>query len=69
MKTSKFKTNAKCGGCTSKIDHTLNERAKESTWSFDLKDPDRVLTITTDLPPEDVIKAVNEAGYKAEEVK
>lgn len=66
MGTYKLKTNAKCGGCTTKIDQKLKENPQSGTWKFNLQDPDRTLEITTDLPVEEVIKIVGEAGYKAE---
>ncbi|MEG1615727.1 MAG: cation transporter [Bacteroidales bacterium] len=68
MKTYKFKTNAKCGGCTTKIDAALKNNPESGSWTFDLQDPNKVLTITTELPAEKVVKIVNEAGYKAEEL-
>ncbi|MEG1662166.1 MAG: heavy metal-associated domain-containing protein [Clostridiales bacterium] len=66
MKTYQFKTSAKCGGCTTKIDQKLKSNPNAGTWRFDLQNPDRILEITTDLPPEEVVKLVEDAGYKAE---
>lgn len=66
MKTYKLKTNAKCGGCTTKIDQKLKENPNAGTWKFDLQDPDKTLEITTDLPVDEVIEIVSKAGYKAE---
>ena len=56
----RFKTNAKCGGCVAKI----GEQPEE--WSIDLASPEKLLTIDTDEPSEAVVRAVSEAGFKAE---
>ena len=56
MKTSKFKTTAKCGGCVAKIGETLDKVVARDQWNIDLSTPDRVLTITSDLS-EDRIKS------------
>ena len=65
MATLKFKTNAKCSGCVATIGNKLNNLVNENDWSIDLKSKDKTLTITTDLAPEAIIAAVNEAGFKA----
>lgn len=68
MNTYKFKTNAKCSGCTAKIDSVLKKEAAAESWSYNLADPNRTLTITTSLTPEDIVKMVAEAGYMAEQI-
>lgn len=65
MAVFKFRTNAKCDGCVTAIGVKLNRIVSPGDWSIDLKDPNKALTITTDLTPEDVRKAVEEAGFKA----
>ena len=62
----RFKTNAKCGGCVAKIGEQLNKMAKPDEWSIDLASPEKVLTIDTDEPSDTVVRAVSEAGFKAE---
>lgn len=69
METKKFKTNAKCDGCVAKIGEKLNKEPKIVNWSLDLNTSDKVLTVETLLPSETIIKEVNEAGYKAEEIR
>lgn len=66
MKTLKFKTNAKCGGCVARIGEALGSVVPEGKWSIDLSTPDRVLTVETDLSTEEIVRIVTEAGYKAE---
>jgi putative cation transport ATPase len=68
MKTSKFKTTAKCGGCVAKIGETLDKVVARDQWNIDLSTPDRVLTITSDLSDDRVIELVKEAGFKAEKL-
>lgn len=68
MKTSKFKTNAKCDGCVARIADKLNEIVPREQWNIDLSTTDRVLTVTTDVPDEKIIAVVVAAGYKAEKL-
>ena len=68
MKTSRFKTTAKCGGCVAKIVETLGKVVTRDQWDIDLSTSDRVLTITSDLSDDQVIELVKEAGFKAEKL-
>ncbi|MBQ4279848.1 MAG: heavy metal transport/detoxification protein [Rikenellaceae bacterium] len=68
MKTSRFKTNAKCGGCVARIKPFLDRILKEDEWSFDLASPDKVLNVTSEKPDELIMDAVREAGYKIEKI-
>lgn len=63
-----FKTNAKCGGCVARIGKELNKIMTEDQWSFNLAAPTKTLQVTSDLPAETIIKAVTNAGYKAEQI-
>ena len=66
MKKLQFKTNIQCGNCLSKVSPKLNEQEGIHTWQVDLQDPDRTLTVDTDvLNPEDIQKAVLKAGFIA----
>lgn len=66
METMRFRTNAKCQGCLGAIANKLNKIVNEGDWLLDLKSPDKVLEVTTDLPRETIIATVAEAGFKAE---
>jgi copper chaperone len=67
MKTIAVKTNIMCGSCIAKATPTLNQEMGESNWNVDIKNPKKVLTVSgQDVTEEDVIKAVEKAGYKAE---
>ncbi len=64
----KFKTNAKCGGCTSAILKAIDSLAPASAWEFDLASPDKTLTYVGDAPAPDassVMSAIEKAGFKA----
>lgn len=66
METKKFKTNAACGGCAARIGKSLARLVPESQFSIETQTPDKVLTITSDLSDSEILRAVEEAGYKAE---
>jgi len=68
METLKFKTTIKCMGCVSKATPFLNEVAGSENWKVDVNNPYKVLEVATDgnTSISDVVKAVQEAGFKAE---
>ena len=58
-----------CSGCVAKVTPTLNATAGETNWKVDTLNPKKILTVTTEnLDEEQVIKAVEKAGYKAEKL-
>lgn len=65
MQTRQFKTTAKCQGCVAKIKPYLNAIMPEEQWSFDLSGAEKILNVTTALPDEAIITAVEKAGFKA----
>jgi copper chaperone len=67
METLQFKTNIKCGGCIAKVTPSLNTTAGDHTWTVDINNPGKILTVTSDkgIIAADVIKAVAEAGFVA----
>lgn len=54
--------------CVAKIGETLDKFVSRDQWNIDLSTPDRVLTITSELPDGRVIELVKEAGFKAEKI-
>lgn len=69
MKTIEVKTNIMCGSCIAKVTPSLNETVGEANWKVDTLNPKKILTVTTEnLNEEEVIKAVEKAGYKAEKL-
>lgn len=63
METLKFKTNAKCGGCEAAIRMKLSNVINDSDWSLDLSDPDKILTVKSDVSATDIMEAVRDAGF------
>ena len=70
MEKIQFKTNIKCSGCVDKVTPYLNEVAGAANWEVDLQDPRKLLTVSVDKKPgaAEVIKAISDAGYRAEAV-
>jgi copper chaperone len=69
MKAKQFKTNIMCGSCIAKVTPVLNETFGENNWKVDTQNPKKILTVTIENgSANDVIKAVEKAGYKAEEI-
>ncbi len=69
MKTIQLKTNIICSSCIAKVTPGLNEELGEGNWKVDTQDPKRILTVSTeDNNVNDVIKALEKVGYKAEEL-
>jgi copper chaperone len=68
METLKFKTNIKCGGCVAGVTPQLNQLTDIKKWEVDLENPDKILTVEgkDDLEAQEVIDAVESAGFKAE---
>lgn len=71
MEEIKLKTTIKCSGCIATATPFLNEAVGENNWTVDVQNPDKVLTIKNghSISPENVIKAVQVAGFKAEKLE
>ncbi|MBN8833678.1 MAG: heavy metal transport/detoxification protein [Niastella sp. SCN 39-18] len=68
METLKLKTNINCSGCVAKVTPSLNETVGENNWKVDTQNPNKILTISgTGVNKNEVIKAVEKAGFKAQE--
>jgi copper chaperone len=69
MKTLKFKTNIKCGGCIATVTPHLNALDGVENWKVDLENPDRVLSVESSRATESqIIDSVITAGYKIEKM-
>ncbi len=69
MKSIEVKTNIMCGSCIAKVTPVLNETFGQDNWKVDTQNPKKILTVSAENANEtDVIKAVEKAGYKAEEL-
>ena len=70
METKRFKTNAKCGGCTAKIGEALERNGVSAgSWRVDLGSVGKVLSVESDLGAEEIVRIVAEAGFRAEEIQ
>ena len=69
MKDTKFKTTIKCSGCVDTVTPFLNEAVGAGNWEVDLNSPMKVLTVRGDIDKSKVTKAMEKAGYRAEEQK
>lgn len=69
METVQFKTNIKCSGCIAAVTPVLNELVGKDNWEVDLLSPEKVLTVSADgTKQEEIKKALEKTGYKAEEI-
>jgi copper chaperone len=70
MKKIQYKTNIMCDSCIAKVSHVLNEIAGENNWDVDLKNPKKILTVSSESDNENkIVTALQKIGYKAEEIK
>lgn len=66
MNTLKFKTNLKCSGCVTTVAPKLDEIKGIEKWDVDLTSPEKTLSVEGNVLPEEIEKAFEKAGYKAE---
>jgi copper chaperone len=64
MKTLKFKTNIKCGGCIAAVTPFLNQAVGEGQWQVDTSVADKLLTVESEKTGEEITQALKEAGYE-----
>jgi len=69
MKKYQFKTNIMCAGCIEKVTPYLNANNEIRSWSVDIQNPNKVLTIETDnLTDEMIREIVKSAEYNAQKL-
>lgn len=70
MTTFKFKTNINCGSCIRSVTPFLNELDSVEEWKVDTEDPNKILTVESDSNnASEILKAIAESGFSAEEIK
>jgi copper chaperone len=70
MQTIKFKTNINCSGCVAKVTPLLNEEETIEKWDVNTSDAEKILTVeTNEADSEKIIKAVEKAGFKIEQIQ
>lgn len=68
-KNLQFKTNINCDGCVAKVTPFLNEVEGISNWEVDTTNKDKILSVNSSkITKEDVIRKVQEAGFKIEPI-
>lgn len=69
MQTLQFKTNINCSGCVAKVTPVMTTTKGIKKWVVNTEDPKKILTVETDsLSAAEIIKTVNNAGFKIEEL-
>ncbi|MBC7388298.1 MAG: hypothetical protein H7329_03730 [Opitutaceae bacterium] len=68
MKTLKFNTDIKCAGCVAGVSPFLNGDKNIKKWDVDISDPQKVLTVESDLEENQVVELVSKAGFKAKSI-
>ncbi len=66
MTTLQFKTNINCGNCVRTVTGFLNEVEGIEKWEVDTNHPNKILTVNGAITKEEVIAAVEEAGFDIE---
>jgi copper chaperone len=61
-----FKSNINCSNCEAKVKKVMDKQPAIKSWHVDLEHPDRILTVESDLSPDEISKTVLKAGFKAE---
>ena len=69
MTTQHFKTTINCANCVRAITPALNAEPAITAWQVDTTTPDKLLTVSTSLPPAEVVALVEEAGFSAQLVR
>ena len=70
MKTLKFQTNVKCGGCVATITPFLNQEKGIANWNVDLASPQRILAVETEeLTSGEIVEVMKKAGYLANPIE
>lgn len=68
MEKLQFKTNINCGNCVRTVTGFLNEVEGIEKWEVDTNNPNKILTVNGAITKEEVIAAVEEAGFDIEAI-
>jgi copper chaperone len=70
MEKLKFKTNINCSGCVKAVTPHLGKTEGIHSWTVNIENPDKVLTVEAEgIDADDVIDVVEKAGFKAETIE
>lgn len=68
MEKLSFKTNINCNNCVAKVKPFLNQIENIENWQVDINNADKILSVSgeEELKAEEVIEAVQKAGFRIE---
>jgi len=66
MERKRFKTNVNCGNCVRAVSGFLDEVPGLEQWAVDTDNPDKILTVEGSASEEQIVEAVEEAGFDIE---
>ncbi len=69
MTTLQFKTNINCGNCVRTVTGFLDEVEGIEKWEVDTNHPNKILTVNGVITEQQIVTAVEEAGFDIEAVK
>ncbi len=62
----RFKTNINCSSCIRSVTNFINDIEGIEEWDVDTDNPDKILTVSGVVVTEDIIEAVEDAGFDIE---
>lgn len=65
--TKQFKTNINCNNCVRSVTNFLNEVPGVEKWAVDTDNPEKILTVEGSASSEEIMEAVDDAGFDIEE--
>lgn len=69
MNTLQFKTTINCNNCVRTVTNFLNDVKGIEKWEVDTNNPEKILTVEgEDVTVEEVVAAVEEAGFEIQPV-
>ena len=69
-KNLQFKTNINCGGCVASVKPHLDNADGVCHWEVDTANREKILTLKSEgISEQEVIEAVQKAGFKIEPIK
>ena len=69
MKKVTYKSNINCSSCVAKVTPVLDKLEGVASWSVNTADPEKVLTIESELDVTDQLKAaLRLVGFKIEKI-
>lgn len=65
-----FKTNINCSSCVAKVTPFLNDVEGIGNWEVDTANREKILTLKSEgISEQEIVEAVQKAGFKIEPIK